>query len=266
MSANLVTAQPSPALQPREVISNMMTALHRSNIDRRYPRFGCEVALRFLAPTNPASRATPEKFASYLSQTWYQPLLNWGQFRWEGELTLLGQNEAYQQISVRPAPDEPWVSVRWILVRVPYYATTDMWMVQSVFVQEPDGVETIPQAAGLTGSVTSSAAANVLDASDSAADVVLKVMNALRHLDEPYPLHGCEVAIRHCSPSNRASRLTPQSFAQYLSEPWYRIMGEWDELELDDEPEVSPIGSLSSDKPSCPAALLTCGLPAQLPC
>lgn len=57
-------------------------------------------------------------------------------------------------------------------------------------------------------------------------------MQAVRHLDEPYPLHGSEVAIRYCSPNNRASRLSPEAFAQYLREPWYRIMAEWDEIEV----------------------------------
>lgn len=50
--------------------------------------------------------------------------------------------------------------------------------------------------------------------------VVDKVMRALRRPNEPYPLHGCEVAIRYCSPSNAASRLSPQGFASYLREPW----------------------------------------------
>ena len=48
----------------------MLTCLHRSNFDSPTPRFGCEVALRYLAPTNPASRADPERFADYLQQTW----------------------------------------------------------------------------------------------------------------------------------------------------------------------------------------------------
>ena len=58
-----------------------------------------------------------------------------------------------------------------------------------------------------------------------------QMMQAIRRLDEPYPLHGCEVAIRYCAPSNGASRLSPEAFAQYLREPWYRIMAEWDEIE-----------------------------------
>lgn len=57
-------------------------------------------------------------------------------------------------------------------------------------------------------------------------------MKAMREVDDPYPLHGCEVAIRYCAPTNRASRLSPQAFAQYLREPWYRIMAEWDEIEV----------------------------------
>ena len=84
-SARLDNLRASPALQPREVISNMLVALHRSNLDSPRLHFGCEVALRFLAPSNPASKASAERFANYLSQTWYQPLLNWNEYRWEGD-------------------------------------------------------------------------------------------------------------------------------------------------------------------------------------
>ena len=70
-----------------------------------------------------------------------------------------------------------------------------------------------------------------------AVKVVETVMQALRKPDDPYPLHGAEVAIRYCSPTNRASQLSPQSFAQYLREPWYAILTEWDEMELEEEDE-----------------------------
>ena len=63
------------------------------------------------------------------------PLLNWDEFKWAGELTLLGDREAYQQVSVRSAADARWVSVRWILERVPFYPTSDQWMVAAVFVE-----------------------------------------------------------------------------------------------------------------------------------
>jgi hypothetical protein len=233
-SAQLEMAMPSPALQPREVVAAMLSALHRTNIDSPRPRFGCEVALRFLAPSNPASKVGATQFANYLSQTWYQALLNWSEYRWEGDLTLLGESEAFQQVSVRTAPDQPWVSVRWILKRVPFYGTADMWMVEAVFVEEPDGSASEmplmpPSFANAEGGAT-------VAPPETPGGVVLTIMNAIRKLNEPYPLHGCEVAIRYCSPSNRASRLSPQSFAQYLNEPWYRILVEWDAIELD-EPE-----------------------------
>ena len=41
---------------------------------------------------------------------------------------------------------------------------------------------------------------------------------------------------RYCSPPT-ASQLSPQSFAQYLREPWYAILTEWDEMEEEDEDE-----------------------------
>ena len=126
----------------------------------------------------------------------------------------------------------------------------------------------------------------VTAASETPADVVRTVMEAVRSINEPYALHGAEVAIRYCSPTNRARRLTPQAFAQYLDEPWYAchtvhtslllfhsqlssltldhpitplsvfdtnryaILSEWDEIELE-EPEAalnddSPIGEPES--------------------
>lgn len=217
-SAELAKAQPSPALQPREVINTVMTALHRGNFDQPLPRFGCEVAMRFLAPSNPASRVPTERFASYLQQTWYQPLLAWSEYRWEGDLSLLGEGEAYQQLSVRADAEGPWTSVRWILRRVPsVHATSDQWMVEAVFVAEPGGSEIVSRSEAEDGV---SAPDTAPRAFASPGEVVLAVMQALRNRDEPYPFHGCEVAIRHCSPTNRASRLSPQAFAQYLAEPW----------------------------------------------
>ncbi len=59
------------------------------------------------------------------------------------------------------------------------------------------------------------AATSAAENTISPSEVVEKVMRALRKPDEPYPLHGAEMAIRYCSPTNRASQLTPQSFAQY---------------------------------------------------
>jgi len=250
-SAALDLAQPSPALQPREVIKNMMHALHKSNYDSPRMRFGCEVAIRFLAPSNPASKVSPERFGAYLSQTWYQPLLDWNEYRWEGDVTLLGDSEAFQQLSVRGQPDEPWVSVRWILKRVPFYATNDQWMIESVFVEEPDGAPSEMPLMPASDVAAAGAADNALlvelAAKESATDVVLKVMRAIRNLNQPYPFHGSEVAIRYCSPTNRASRLSPQSFAQYLDEPWYEILTEWDEISPQDPDEGDEIGTLSQD-------------------
>ena len=81
------------------------------------PRFGAEVVIKFLAPTNPASRATPQRFAEYLLQPWYRSLLDWEQFRWEGEPTMLRNGkEAYQQVGVRASAGddekEGWVDGR----------------------------------------------------------------------------------------------------------------------------------------------------------
>ena len=250
-SAALANAMPSPALQPREVITFMLHALHRNNIDSPTPRFGCEVALRFLAPSNPASRADPQQFATWLNQPWYQSLLDWSEYRWEGDPTLLRDSEAYQQVSVRTGPEQPWVSVRWILTRVPFYATSDQWMVEAVFVEEPDGAASemplMAPSASDDGDIADAARAAVAAAAMTPQDVVLKVMNAVRNIDEPYPLHGCEVAIRYCSPTNRASQLSPQAFARYLAEPWYKILTEWDEIELEEPEAAEEDNTLSQD-------------------
>ena len=56
-------------------------------------------------------------------------------------------------------------------------------------------------------------------------------------MDEPYPLHGAVVATRYCSPRNRASELSPEVFANYLSDPWYSVLAEWDEMQFDDDEE-----------------------------
>jgi len=39
--------------------------------------------------------------------------------------------------------------------------------------------------------------------------------------------------VRYCSPTNKASQLSPQAFASYLREPWYEILTEWDEMQVD---------------------------------
>ena len=49
--------------------------------------------------------------------------------------------------------------------------------------------------------------------------------------------------VRHCSPTNRASTLAPEDFARYLREPWYAILGEWEEMELDDEDDIDASGN-----------------------
>jgi len=213
----------------------MLNAFHKSNLDRPRARFGIEVAMRFLSPANPASRATPQRFAEYLSQAWYQPLLEWSEYRWEGDLVLLkNSKEAYQQVTVRSGPAAEWTSIRWILGQ---YATETgaEWRVESVFVQEPDQNDfdfdaKVDRVGHGDGSSLTTPVPN-----ERPADIVLRVMRALRNKDDPYALHGCEVAIRHCSPSNAASRLSPQGFDVYLREPWYQILTEWEAIDLEDE-------------------------------
>jgi hypothetical protein len=167
-SASLAVARPQPALQPREVIATMLHALHRSNWDRPTPFAGFETALRFLSPSHQyrsyerSKQYTPQSYARYLRQPHKATLLAWDEYRWDGDVTLI-QGEAYQQTSVRPGPNAPWTSVRWVLKRVnraPERAAesaaggaaggagagssaggASQWMVDAVFTDEPDGGE-----------------------------------------------------------------------------------------------------------------------------
>uniref|UniRef100_A0A7S2NRG0 EF-hand domain-containing protein n=1 Tax=Haptolina brevifila TaxID=156173 RepID=A0A7S2NRG0_9EUKA len=350
---------PSMLLQPREVISAVMMAIHRSSWDSPRPYFGFEVLGRFLSPTHQYERAiqtfsrtaTPQSLSRYLQQPHKASLLAWNEYRWEGDLTLMGESaEAYQQISVRSGPNAPWTSVRWMLVRVePSSDPHSQWMVDAVFVSEPDnspGVsEAMPptiatstdddaEAAWAAGPEAWAMLASPLDApltpeeqrrlfdafdmdgggtisrqefrqvvedlglpipsselsqlmrdadvdqsgdigyeefslllgkavegsatvagrfaseatkaakemfTDSPRQVVESVMKALRNVDEPYPLHGAEVAVRFCSPTNKASQLSPQAFATYLNEPWYAILTEWDEMQIDEDDEEEDV-------------------------
>jgi len=165
--AVLVSARPQPALQPREVIETMIHALHRSNWDHPQPYFGFEVALRFLSPSHQyrsyekSKKYTAQSFQRYLRQPHKAKLLSWGEYRWDGDVTLI-QGEAYQQISVRAGPEDEWASVRWLLTRVSPAAAAaaassgkagggvdaklgasaqTQWMVDAVFMHQPDGGE-----------------------------------------------------------------------------------------------------------------------------
>ena len=66
-------------------------------------------------------------------------------------------------------------------------------------------------------------------------EVVKLVMQGMRFPNVPRPLYGAEQTVRYCSPTNRASRLSSEAFSEYLKEPWYQILGEWEELEVDDD-------------------------------
>ena len=254
----LLSVQPSPVLTPREVISSVMAALHKSNWDEPTPYHGFEVALRFLAPTHQAkvNKAKPAGFYRYMRQPHKVYEIMWNEYRFEGDLitlqtddaTGLVKEEAYQQCSLRGSSSDEWLSARWKLVKVDCdYGETvqQQWMVEAVFAEEPDDIE---MAAGVD--VGRAATESDEEEEDQALNwnglwvpvenpkqVVGKVMRALRRMDEPYPLHGAVVATRYCSPQNRASELSPQVFARYLEDPWYAILVEWDEMDLDEEEE-----------------------------
>lgn len=136
--AALAKALPSPALQPRELITTMMHALHASSWDSPRPYFGFEVALRFLSPSHQCYGVVPRDFYRYLRQPHKQGLIEWAEYRWEGDPMII-DDEAYQQVGVRSEPGAPWSSVRWMLSRYePDSMPHSMWAVDAVFVSEPD--------------------------------------------------------------------------------------------------------------------------------
>lgn len=237
---------PLPSLAPRDVITNTMAALHRSNWDVPEPHYGFEVALRFLAPTHQAKilKAKPAGFARFMQRPHKKSQILWHEFKFDGELVLLtsddGVEEAYQTVSLRSDSEEEWKTSRWKLVHVSFDAgesvTPPVWLVEHVFVEEPDTMEDVeylrekaklePQSLNWNGQIVPL---------ESPREVVTRVMKAIRQMDEPYPLHGAAVATRYCSPNNRASELSPAVFATYLSEPFYSVLAEWDEMKFDDD-------------------------------
>ena len=73
----------------------MMHALHASSWDSPRPYFGFEVALRFLSPSHQCAGARPRDFFRYLRQPHKQSLLEWSEYKWEGDPTIIDA-EAYQ--------------------------------------------------------------------------------------------------------------------------------------------------------------------------
>jgi len=142
----LAAAQPSQALGPREVIDLVLAALHRDHSDEPSPNFGAEVALRFLAPGHQFFGTSPSTFRQWLGQPHKRSLVSWREYRYDGDLVVVEgradlPSEAYQQVSVRSDPTSPWETARWLLVQVDSAAGFEaqrQWMVEGVFVAEPD--------------------------------------------------------------------------------------------------------------------------------
>jgi len=236
---DIQNTNPLPTLEVRDVISSVMAALHRSNWDSPKPLYGFEVALRFLAPTHAAKLrgAKAGGFARYLQQPHKISQISWNEYRYEGDIIYAksdeGVEEAYQMCSMREKPSDEWMTARWKLVKVDAdygeTVTAPQWMVEAVYSGEPDtpeDIEFLRQHKAATGPDP---------LVESPRAVVLNVMQALREMDDPYPLHGAVVATRFCSPRNRASELSPQVFAKYLEDPWYSILVEWDELQEEED-------------------------------
>jgi len=227
--------EPSPVLAPREVIGSVMAALHRSNWDTPRSFYGFEIALRFLAPTHQAKlkRAKPGGFSRFMRQPHKVQQITWNEYRFDGEVIMLrdadGREEAYQMCTMRSSPTDEWMAARWKLVNVDCdygEIVKRQWMVEAVFANEPDTPEDIEF-------LRAREAPGAVDMGETPRAVVDKVMRALRHMDEPLPLHGASMATRYCSPNNRASELSPEVFARYLEDPWYSILAEWDEMKYE---------------------------------
>ena len=89
-TAALEAAAPSASLSPRDVIEAMLSGLHRTNWDADdRPYFGFEVALRFLAPSHIAAGATVDGYARYLRQSHKRTLINWDEYRFQGDVIML---------------------------------------------------------------------------------------------------------------------------------------------------------------------------------
>ena len=253
---------PLPTLSPKEVISNVMAALHRSNWDSPSPHYGFEIALRFFAPTHQAKllNAKPAGFARFMQRPHKKAQIMWNEFKFDGDTVLLtsdeGVSEAYVTISLRSAPTDDWKTSRWKLVQIEFdYGTSVMpavWLVEHIFVAEPDTPEDIEYLRAKAAKEPAFLNWNgEIVPLESPRQVVDKVMKALRYMDEPYPLHGASVATRYCSPRNRASELSPAVFASYMEEPFYQILSEWDEIEWDEDDED---GDEDGDAPAGAAA------------
>ena len=248
-TAALEAAAPSASLSPRDVIEAMLSGLHRTNWDADdRPYFGFEVALRFLAPSHIAAGATVDGYARYLRQSHKRTLINWDEYRFQGDVIMLEgtptlPTECFQQVGVRAKGSEDWESVRWKLVKV-----DDEWRADAVFVQEPDTPIDVDFLKTKPEGEQPGDATMRFDALLGPRAVVNEIIKALRHLDEPYPLHGAAVATRYCSPTNRASELSAESFASYLQEPWYQILTEWDDMELEDEDDADALLSGVADQ------------------
>ena len=144
---------PLPSLEPREVIGTVMAALHRSNWDNPTPHFGFEVALRFFAPTHQAKllNAKPAGFARFMQRPHKVSQILWNEFRYEGPLVELrsdaGILEAYQAVSLRTSSSDEWMTSRWKLVQVEFdhgaQVMPSTWLVEHIFVAEPDTAEDI---------------------------------------------------------------------------------------------------------------------------
>ncbi|CAM9491293.1 unnamed protein product [Chrysoparadoxa australica] len=235
---------PNKLQSPSYVVTTVLNALRHS--DEPYRHHGGEVAIRFCSSTNPASNLSPVQMDRYMSDPalpFYHILGEWDEMDTGGALTFDSDGvRAYQQVGIRRA-DEGWATVNFDLVK-----EDECWLIQRLWVDDHHQGETEAADLDLFADIANDVMAcrfsdydpaqlvswleQSPDPSISAKLVAFYSLCALRANDVPYPNHGAEFTIRFCSPSNVASTLTPSHFSKYLDDPWYRIIGEWEELSM----------------------------------
>lgn len=249
---------------PTAVAGKVMSALRNDGVD------GCQTAIDYCSEKNAAKKLEASSFFSYLQEPYYKILSEWDEIEFQdGEVLNDDGSEIDQAALVKRTGDDSWSVVHWKMSK-----ESGAWLMdgmsitpneakvkkdddddapEEVEVKEPEAAPASPRSeAKLELDTNNDGKTNAvytgpdLDndgipdflqqaAEKSPAGVVGMVMRALRKNDEPYAMHGCEVAIGLCSSKNEAANLSPSQFNQYMQEPGYAILSEWDEIQIDDD-------------------------------
>jgi hypothetical protein len=252
---------PDPSMTPDQVVTTVLRTLR--NNDTPYENHGCEVASRFCCSTNPASRLQPKELRRYLSDDeempFYKILSAWDEIE---EPTIASTGKRLSATSRAVSTATVMVRLRqqssaWSTVNFDLSQEDGMWLLDRLWVDNavdsyragyPSGVEDLLRDSAndiLTttfSDYTPEQLVNWIETEPYPAmtpkAVVLNSLLALHKdvRDIPERHAGCAIVGRFCSPSNPASDLSPSHFAAYLNDyPWYKIMGEWNEMTIHSE-------------------------------